>query len=90
MNVLNRKMFANRDARRKLANMGGILASSPELMQTAQMFAQVDRLVLHRTESKNCKTPTRFCLRCTQMDGLCLECSVPLSPNDPIEASFEK
>jgi len=39
MNVLNRKMFANRDARRKLANMGGILASSPELMNTAQMFA---------------------------------------------------
>ena len=38
MNVLNRKMFANRDARRKLANMGGILASSPELMQTAQRF----------------------------------------------------
>ena len=39
MNVLNRKMFVNRDARRKLANMGGILASSPELMNTAQMFA---------------------------------------------------
>jgi len=39
MNVLNRKMFANRDARRKLSNMGGILASSPELMSTAQMFA---------------------------------------------------
>ena len=39
MNVLNRKMFANRDARRKLANMGGILASSPELMNTAQMFS---------------------------------------------------
>ena len=38
MNVLNRKMFVNRDARRKLANMGGILASSPELMQTAQRF----------------------------------------------------
>ena len=38
MNVLNRKMFANRDARRKLANMGGILASSPELMSTAQRF----------------------------------------------------
>ena len=39
MNVMNRKMFANRDARRKLANMGGILASSPELMNTAQMFS---------------------------------------------------
>lgn len=39
MNVMNRKMFANRDARRKLANMGGIVASSPELLGTAQTFA---------------------------------------------------
>tara|TARA_R110002012_G_scaffold9557_5_gene43846 strand:- start:27 stop:2471 length:2445 start_codon:yes stop_codon:yes gene_type:complete len=38
MNVMNRKMFANRDARRKLANMGGIVASSPELLGTAQTF----------------------------------------------------
>jgi len=38
MNVMNRKMFANRDARRKLANMGGIVASSPELLGTAQRF----------------------------------------------------
>ena len=38
MNVMNRKMFANRDARRKLANMGGIVASSPELLGTAQNF----------------------------------------------------
>ena len=38
MNVMNRKLFANRDARRKLANMGGIMVSSPELMQAAQMF----------------------------------------------------
>lgn len=36
---MNRKMFANRDARRKLANMGGIVASSPELLGTAQTFA---------------------------------------------------
>jgi hypothetical protein len=39
MNVMNRKMFTNRDARRKLANMGGIIASSPELLNTAQSFA---------------------------------------------------
>ena len=38
MNVMDRKMFANRDARRKLANMGGIIASSPELLGTAQNF----------------------------------------------------
>ena len=35
---MNRKLFANRDARRRLANMGGIMTSSPELMQAAQMF----------------------------------------------------
>lgn len=39
MNVLNRKMFANRDARRKLANMGGIVASSPETLSVAQTYA---------------------------------------------------
>lgn len=38
-NVLNRKMFANRDARAKLANMGGILASSPEMVNVTQQFA---------------------------------------------------
>ena len=38
-NVLNRKMFANRDARAKLANMGGILASSPEMVDATQRFA---------------------------------------------------
>lgn len=38
-NVLNRKMFVNRDARSKLANMGGILASSPEMVDATQRFA---------------------------------------------------
>lgn len=38
MSVMNRKMFANRDARNKLAGMGGILASSPELMGATQRF----------------------------------------------------
>ena len=38
-NVNNRKMFAKRDARNKLAEMGGILASSPELLGEAQKFA---------------------------------------------------
>ena len=38
MNVMNRKLFANRDARRRLASMGGIMVSSPELMQAAQTF----------------------------------------------------
>jgi len=35
---MNRKMFSNRDARTKLAGMGGILASSPELMGATQRF----------------------------------------------------
>ena len=39
MNVANRKLFANRDARKKLAEMGGILASSPELLGEAMTFA---------------------------------------------------
>ena len=38
-NVLNRKMFVNRDARAKLANMGGILASSPEMVDETQRYA---------------------------------------------------
>ena len=38
MSVMNRKMFANRDARTKLAGMGGILASSPEMMDATQRF----------------------------------------------------
>jgi hypothetical protein len=33
-------MFSNRDARVKLANMGGIISSSPELLGAAQMYAE--------------------------------------------------
>ena len=40
MKVENRKLFSNRDARSKLANMGGIMTSSPELMGEAQRFAE--------------------------------------------------
>jgi hypothetical protein len=36
MDVLNRKLFANKDARKKLAEMGGIMASSEALMREAQ------------------------------------------------------
>jgi hypothetical protein len=36
MDVLNRKLFANKDARNKLAEMGGIMASSEALMREAQ------------------------------------------------------
>jgi len=40
MKVENRKLFSNRDARSKLANMGGIMTSSPELMGEAQRFSE--------------------------------------------------
>lgn len=39
MKVNDRKLFANRDARRQLSQMGGIVASSPELLGAAQQFA---------------------------------------------------
>jgi len=38
MSVTNRKMFRSRNARNKLNQMGGIMASSPELMNTVQRF----------------------------------------------------
>lgn len=38
MKVNQRKLFNNRSARNKLSQMGGIMASSPELMQTVQNF----------------------------------------------------
>jgi len=40
MNVENRKLFTNRDARAKLATMGGIMGSSPELLGEVQKFAE--------------------------------------------------
>ena len=40
MNVENRKLFRNKDARSRLANMGGIIASSPELLGTVQKFQE--------------------------------------------------
>jgi len=38
MSVTNRKMFRGRAARNKLNQMGGIMSSSPQLMQTVQKF----------------------------------------------------
>lgn len=38
MNVNNRKLFANRDARRRLAEMGGIVNAFPEMMGVVQRF----------------------------------------------------
>ena len=90
MNVLNRKMFANRDARRKLANMGGILASSPELMQTAQMFAPGGQVGSPTAQKvKTVRHPQGF-IYDVYTDGRVVSqiTGVPLNPNDPIEASL--
>jgi len=38
MAVMNRKLFADRQARNTLRNMGGIMASYPELIETVQTF----------------------------------------------------
>jgi hypothetical protein len=38
MSVMNRKMFANREARTKLRDMGGIMSSFPELSSEVQRF----------------------------------------------------
>ena len=40
MNVENRKLFRNKDARSRLASMGGIMGSSPELLGEVQKFAK--------------------------------------------------
>lgn len=45
MTVDNRKLFANRDARRRLSEMGGIMASSPELLGEAQKFQDGGRVI---------------------------------------------
>tara|TARA_R100000995_G_C3475286_1_gene120590 strand:- start:43 stop:1638 length:1596 start_codon:yes stop_codon:yes gene_type:complete len=90
MNVLNRKMFANRDARRKLANMGGILASSPELMQTAQMFAPGGQVGSPTAQKvKTVRHPQGFVYD-VYTDGRVVSqiTGVPLNPNDPTQAAL--
>ena len=46
MNVENRRLFRNKDARARLAGMGGIIASSPELLGTVQKFSNGSREVV--------------------------------------------
>jgi len=57
MNVANRKLFTNRDARAKLSSMGGIMASSPELLGEVQKFAKAGEV----------KVPERYVI---QIPGL--------------------
>ena len=89
MNVMNRKMFANRNARRRLANMGGIMTSSPELMQAAQTY-QV---------GGNVGSPTSSLLKTVELNGVRYKVytdgrvvpdfgpGIPTQPMDPGNAS---
>jgi hypothetical protein len=83
MNVMNRKLFANRDARRRLANMGGIVASSPELLGTAQTFANggsaVVKTVLMGAGLYDVKADGQIIPRVS---------GVPLDPTDPAQAQL--
>ena len=83
MNVMNRKLFANRDARRKLANMGGIVASSSELLGTAQTFANggsaVVKTVLMGAGLYDIKADGQIIPRVS---------GVPLDPTDPAQAEL--
>jgi len=89
MNVMNRKMFANRNARRRLANMGGIMTSSPELMQAGQTY-QVGGSV---------GSPTSSLLKTVELNGVRYKVytdgrvtpdfgpGIPTQPMDPNNAS---
>tara|TARA_R110002012_G_C11625237_1_gene609382 strand:- start:190 stop:1923 length:1734 start_codon:yes stop_codon:yes gene_type:complete len=83
MNVMNRKLFANRNARRRLANMGGIIASSPELLGTAQTFANggsaVVKTVLMGAGLYDVKADGQIVPRVS---------GVPLDPTDPAQAEL--
>lgn len=53
MNVNQRKLFKNRPARNKLNQMGGIMASSPELMQTVQGYRNGGDVTLAQMQEAN-------------------------------------
>jgi cob(I)alamin adenosyltransferase len=59
MAVNDRKMFRRRDARNQLRQMGGIMSSSPELMQTVQRFNQGGRVDLSQP-ARNIAVPPKM------------------------------
>lgn len=91
MNVMNRKLFANRDARRKLANMGGIMTSSPELMQAGQMF-QVGGQIGSPTAQKvkTVKAPYSGIMYDVYTDGRVVEANsgITLDPMNAVQATI--
>ena len=52
MNVENRKLFRNKDARSRLASMGGIMGSSPELLGTVQKFSNGQEVKIPNTDTE--------------------------------------
>ncbi len=57
--VNNRKMFAKRDARNRLSEMGGILSSSPELLGEVQKFANGGPAYLSQYQPNRFAAPDR-------------------------------
>ena len=52
MNVENRKLFRNKDARSRLASMGGIMGSSPELLGEVQKFSNGQEVKIPNTDTE--------------------------------------
>ena len=89
MNVMNRKLFANRSARRRLANMGGIMTSSPELMQAAQTY-QVGGSVGSPTAQKVKTVNKSGFLYDVYTDGRVVSqiTGTPLDPSNTLQAAL--
>jgi len=80
--VNNRKMFAKRDARNKLSEMGGILASSPELLGEVQKFAKGGPTYLSQYQPNQFAMPDRRRLEDSAFTqyGMTLNADNTLSP----------
>ena len=91
MNVMNRKLFANRDARRRLANMGGIMTSSPELMQAGQMFQTGGQIGSPTAQKvKTVKAPYSGIMYDVYTDGRVVEANSgrTLDPTNAVQATI--
>ena len=91
MNVMNRKLFANRAARRRLANMGGIMTSSPELMQAAQTFQTGGQIGSPTAQKvKTVKAPYSGIMYDVYTDGRVVEANSgrTLDPTNAVQATI--
>ena len=80
--VNNRKMFAKRDARNRLSEMGGILSSSPELLGEVQKFANGGPAYLSQYQPNRFAAPDRRRLEDSafRQYGMTLNADNTLSP----------